>query len=391
MTFKIPNSIRDPKDLINLFRDRETTRIGRKLYGNLPKEPEAHIATNAIERRGSGGGDTQPDQVSYYFYKVYVQSYDDGTINIYDGVNRSTEEVAFIISGYKTAYYKGTSSDRPKANEVWSCEFKTEKNTLGSIEIKSKIRNTDRQIVRQDGSVRNNGGRRPFQNNGGSQPLGGFNQPPLPNGPLPSQVPSQPSPNSSIVITPIPTTFESLNNPPFSGETIAKYSQTEYDRWTRGEGTTNTTYDNIIRQKAAIHGVSPALVKAIIWSESRFRPNVGSPVGAQGLMQLMPATAASLGVTDIKDPEQNINGGTKYIKKQLNRFGGDVELALASYNWGPGNVRSGLRTTGASTFWEMADKRGFYNNGRPKVPEETQGYVRRVTIRYEYYLYQNPV
>ena len=157
MSFKIPNSIRDPKDLINLLRDEETTLNAREIYGNLPKEPEAHIATNATERRGSGGGDIQSDQVSYYFYKVYVQGFDEGTINIYDGVSRSTEEMAFIISGYKTAYYKGRAADRPKANEVWSCEFKTENSTLGSIEIKSKIRNTDRQIIRQDGSARNNG------------------------------------------------------------------------------------------------------------------------------------------------------------------------------------------------------------------------------------------
>jgi hypothetical protein len=163
MSFKIPNSIRDPKDLINLLRDEETTLNAREIYGNLPKEPEAHIATNATERRGSGGGDIQSDQVSYYFYKVYVQGFDEGTINIYDGVSRSTEEMAFIISGYKTAYYKGRAADRPKANEVWSCEFKTENSTLGSIEIKSKIRNTDRQIVRQDGSARNNGSRGSFR------------------------------------------------------------------------------------------------------------------------------------------------------------------------------------------------------------------------------------
>ena len=184
MTFKIPNSIRDPKDLINLFRDRETTRNARELFGNLPKEPEAHIATNATERRGSGGGDTQPDQVSYYFYKVYVQGFDDGTINIYDGVSRSTEEMAFIISGYKTAYYKGRAADRPKANEVWSCEFKTENSTLGSIEIKSKIRNTDRQIIRQDGSVRNNGSQGSFR--GGNSTVIDRTDPVLSVGDLPA-------------------------------------------------------------------------------------------------------------------------------------------------------------------------------------------------------------
>jgi len=173
MSFKIPNSIRDPKDLINLFRDRETTRIGRKLYGNLPKEPEAHIATNAqpVPLNADGSART-PNQEKYFFYKVYVQGFDQGTINIYDGISRSTEEVGFIISGYKVAYYKGTHGGRrPSANEVWSCEFKTEKNTLGSIEIKSFIRKTDERIVRQNGSVRNNGGRDRFNQNNGQQPL----------------------------------------------------------------------------------------------------------------------------------------------------------------------------------------------------------------------------
>jgi len=390
MSFKIPNSIRDPKDLINLLRDEETKLNAKEIYGNLPKEPEAHIATNAQPvPLNPDGSERTPNQEKYFFYKVYVQGFDQGTINIYDGINRSTQEVGFIISGYKTAYYKGTHGGRrPSANEVWSCEFKTENSTLGSIEIKSFIRKTDERIVRQNGSVRNNGGRDPFNQNNGQQPLGRPFQPPLPTDPNPQQPPANPSSNSSIVIDPRPTTFAALNDPPHIGETAGKYTDEQYEKWTKSfDPNRYNRFDNLILSASAAYSVSASLIKAIIWSESSFNPTAGSSAKARGLMQLMEGTADDLGVTNRDDPAQNIDGGTRYIKKQLNRFSGDVELALASYNWGPGNVRSGLSTTSASTFWEMADRRGRYNNGNPKVPEETQGYVRKVSIRYEYFLH----
>jgi len=85
-------------------------------------------------------------------------------------------------------------------------------------------------------------------------------------------------------------------------------------------------------------GVPAELVASVARAESGYRSTAGSPAGAQGLMQLMPATARGLGVTDITDPWQNLAGGTKYLRQMLDRFDGDVTKALAGYNAGPGNV-----------------------------------------------------
>jgi soluble lytic murein transglycosylase-like protein len=96
--------------------------------------------------------------------------------------------------------------------------------------------------------------------------------------------------------------------------------------------------DALVNDNAQSQSVDPALVKAIIANESGFNANATSNVGAQGLMQLMPGTAAGLGVANAYDPAQNVAGGTKYIKQLLDRFGGDVKLAVAAYNAGPGAV-----------------------------------------------------
>jgi soluble lytic murein transglycosylase-like protein len=122
--------------------------------------------------------------------------------------------------------------------------------------------------------------------------------------------------------------------------------------------------DRLVSTSAAQWGVDPALVKAIIANESGFNANATSGVGAQGLMQLMPGTAAGLGVADAYDPAQNVSGGTRYIRGLLDRFKGDLPKAIAAYNAGPGAV----------------EKYG----GIPPYPE-TQNYVQNVLASYDKY------
>ncbi|HWH93072.1 MAG TPA: lytic transglycosylase domain-containing protein [Baekduia sp.] len=102
-------------------------------------------------------------------------------------------------------------------------------------------------------------------------------------------------------------------------------------------GGSPTRYDAQIAAAATRYGLDPALLKGLIRQESNFDAAARSGAGAQGLTQLMPATAASLGV-DAGDPAQAIDGGARYLKQQLDRFGGDASKALAAYNAGPGAV-----------------------------------------------------
>ncbi len=97
-------------------------------------------------------------------------------------------------------------------------------------------------------------------------------------------------------------------------------------------------YDAAINENARRHGVAADLVRAVIQVESAFNPVAVSNKGAMGLMQLMPATAVELGVSDPFDPDQNIRGGVTYLKQLLTRYDDNVELALAAYNAGIGNV-----------------------------------------------------
>jgi soluble lytic murein transglycosylase-like protein len=101
----------------------------------------------------------------------------------------------------------------------------------------------------------------------------------------------------------------------------------------------DTPFGAEITAAAKKHGIDPALLAGLVKQESGFDPNAGSPAGARGLTQLMPATAAGLGVTNVLDPLQNLDGGAKYLRQQLDAFGGDVTRALAAYNAGPGAVQ----------------------------------------------------
>ena len=122
-------------------------------------------------------------------------------------------------------------------------------------------------------------------------------------------------------------------------------------------GTGGSPYGALFASAGAAHGVSPKLLAAVAQQESGFNPRAVSPAGAQGLMQLMPATAKSLGVTDSFDPVQSVNGAAKLLSSLLDRFG-STELALAAYNAGPGAV---IRHDGVPPY------------------AETQNYVRSIT------------
>ncbi len=117
-----------------------------------------------------------------------------------------------------------------------------------------------------------------------------------------------------------------------------------------------------IERAARTHDLDPALIRAVIKTESDFDPGAVSAAGAQGLMQLMPGTAADLGVRNPFDPGENIEAGSRYLKKLLDRYDGDLDRALAAYNWGPGNV----------------DRKGI---GR--LPQETATYLDRVKNHFE--------
>jgi len=129
-----------------------------------------------------------------------------------------------------------------------------------------------------------------------------------------------------------------------------------------GFSTGDANVDRFIVDSSNRHGVDPLLIYSIMHRESSFKRFALSYKGARGLMQLMPATAVRLGVRDIFDPQQNIEGGVKYIRILLNMFDGDVRLALAGYNAGEGAV---------------------LKYGRSVPPyRETQEYVRRISERY---------
>jgi soluble lytic murein transglycosylase-like protein len=124
----------------------------------------------------------------------------------------------------------------------------------------------------------------------------------------------------------------------------------------------NTAIDAMVTEASTIHGLDPYLILSVMRQESGFNRNAISPKGASGLMQLMPATASRFGVRNIFDVRENILGGAKYLRWLLDRFNGDVRLALAGYNAGEGAVE-------------------FYGNRIPPF-SETQNYVKAIYSRY---------
>lgn len=167
-------------------------------------------------------------------------------------------------------------------------------------------------------------------------------------------------------------TNKRVNNKGYVQEKVTYYADTNvhrYSNWGNSEASvlpsfskSKNAYDDIIRSAAQLHGVSEGLVKAVMHTESSFNSQARSPVGAQGLMQLMPATARRFNVSNAFDPTQNIHGGAKYLSWLLKRFKGDTALALAAYNAGEGNV---TKYGGIPPF------------------RETQNYVRSVLSRYQ--------
>ncbi len=160
-----------------------------------------------------------------------------------------------------------------------------------------------------------------------------------------------------VLILGVPAPLARPSGSPWPGERLVTVTNWEESRF--GDG--STPLEKGILAAAVRHGVDPALVAAVIRVESGFRADAVSSRGAQGLMQVMPDTAALLGFSDGADPYTNLEIGTRYLAILLDQFGGDAELALAAYNAGPGAVRR----------W-----------GTVPPFRETQEFVRRVSAAY---------
>jgi soluble lytic murein transglycosylase-like protein len=131
----------------------------------------------------------------------------------------------------------------------------------------------------------------------------------------------------------------------------SKVSNRQYD---------SREFDPMIQEASSRYKVPEKLIRAVIKAESSFNPRATSHAGAMGLMQLMPGTARDLGVQDAYNPKENIMGGTRYLRELLDRYNGNIPMAVAAYNWGMGNLERG-----------------------GPLPAETRNYVQQVTRYYE--------
>lgn len=145
-------------------------------------------------------------------------------------------------------------------------------------------------------------------------------------------------------------------------------------------------YEHIIAATSSKYNIEPAILKAVITAESNWDSMAVSRKGAIGLMQLMPATAQEMNVVDPHDPADNIEGGARYLRHLLNRFDGDLDLALAAYNAGPGRVeQSGGIPPIAETINYVKNVRDLYEGSPPRKPVK----IHKVTLRDGTILYTN--
>ena len=169
----------------------------------------------------------------------------------------------------------------------------------------------------------------------------------------------KPVPTSGAVMRAAQSAASEVNN--YLGDKSRQSLSPAYHHSALNVGFTQQDIDAAIDEAATRHNVDPNLVRSVVKVESNFNPNAVSRKGAMGLMQLMPATARSLKVSNPFDPQQNVDAGVRHLKQLLESYGGDVRLSLAAYNAGAGAV---ARSAGVPRF------------------AETRNYVRRITELY---------
>jgi soluble lytic murein transglycosylase-like protein len=181
--------------------------------------------------------------------------------------------------------------------------------------------------------------------------LAGFVAQPGPALPSPEAPSPEPAPGFAEVLTPSPDILDQVK-----GQVADK---PDFDAKSKA-------YEDLIQNAARRHKVSPALIKAVIQAESRFNQSAVSSQGAVGLMQVLPSTARSMGVSSPYEPHNNINAGVLYLKQLLNEFDDDEYLAIAAYNCGPDAIRR-------------------YGNAMPPY-RETKSFVAKVMRYYQSYI-----